>query len=312
MNVFQKIENYNVDSKCILTIGTFDGIHIGHQKIIQSLVEMAHQQNILSTILTFFPHPRMILQQESNIKLIDSLEEKKILLEKLGVDNLIIHPFSKAFSRHSALEFCRDVLAGQLQIDGLFIGYDHRFGRNREATAQDLLVMGKTYNFNVHIIPAQEISSITISSTKVRRAIEAGNFNLVNEFLGRFFQLSGIVIKGQRLGRTIDFPTANIKVEENYKLTPPTGVYLVSVEYKKRLFNGMMNIGTRPTLNGDNQTLEVHLFRFDEDLYGKKLKIFFHEKIREEQKFKSLNALKRQLEKDKEICKRSLIKKGLH
>ena len=250
MNVFRNIENYIPDSKCILTIGTFDGIHVGHQKIIKSIVKLARDKNLQATILTFFPHPRMVLQHDSNIKLIDTLDEKIKGLENLGVDNLIIHPFSKAFSRLTAQEFCRDILANQLQIDALFIGYDHRFGRNREATAEDLVSLGKTYNFNVHIIPAQDISSITVSSTKVRKAIAEGDFDCVTNFLGRYFELTGTVTKGQKLGRTIDFPTANLRIEENYKLIPPIGVYLVSVEHNKQKLFGMMNIGTRPTVNG--------------------------------------------------------------
>jgi riboflavin kinase/FMN adenylyltransferase len=312
MNVFQNIENYNPKSKCILTIGTFDGVHIGHQEIIKSLVELAQKKNLQTTILTFFPHPRMVLQKESDIKLIDTLDEKKSILEKLGVDNLIIHPFSKIFSRLSAVEFCRDVLANQLQIDSLFIGYDHRFGRNREATAEDLISLGKIYNFDVVIIPAQDIESITVSSTKARKAIAAGAFELVHVFLGRYFELTGTVTRGQGLGRTINFPTANISIAESYKLIPPIGVYLVTVQNENLSFNGMMNIGNRPTLDGEHQTLEVHLFDCSKDLYGQKLKIFFLEKIREEQKFESLDALKNQLLKDKEICKRTLIKKGLH
>ena len=312
MNVFQNIENYNPKSKCILTIGTFDGVHVGHQKIIKSLVELAQKRNLQATILTFFPHPRMVLQKESDIKLIDTLEEKKSVLAKLGVNNLIIHPFSKTFSSLSAVEFCRDILANQLQVDSLFIGYDHRFGKNREATAEDLISFGKTFNFDVAIIPAQDIESITVSSTKVRKAIAAGAFELVCDFLGRHFELTGTVTRGQGLGRTIDFPTANISVAESYKLIPPIGVYLVTVQNDNDSFNGMMNIGTRPTLNGEHQTLEVHLFDCDKDLYGQKLKISFLEKIRDEQKFESLDALKTRLKKDKEICKRSLIKKGLH
>lgn len=312
MNVFQNIENYNPKSKCILTIGTFDGVHVGHQKIIKSLVELAQKRNFQATILTFFPHPRMVLQKESDIKLIDTLEEKKSVLAKLGVDNLIIHPFSKTFSRLSAVEFCRDILANQLQIDSLFIGYDHRFGKNREATPEDLISFGKTFHFDVAIIPAQDIESITVSSTKVRKAIAAGAFELVYDFLGRHFELTGTVTRGQGLGRTIDFPTANISVAESYKLIPPIGVYLVTVQNDNDSFNGMMNIGTRPTLKGEHQTLEVHLFDCEKDLYGQKLKISFLEKIRDEQKFESLDALKTQLKKDKEICKRSLIKKGLH
>jgi riboflavin kinase/FMN adenylyltransferase len=312
MNVVQNIENFKPRNKSVLTIGTFDGVHIGHQKIIRSLVELAHQQKYESSILTFFPHPRMVLQQESNIKLIDTLEEKKRELERLGVDNLIIHPFTKSFSRLSALEFSRDILADQLQVSSLLIGYDHRFGRNREATAEDLVNLGKTYGFNVHIIPAQDIDSITVSSTKIRNAIEEGNFDLVHDFLGRPFELSGTVIRGQGLGRTIDFPTANILIKEDYKLVPPRGVYLVAIEYGDIPFFGMMNIGIRPTLNGDHETLEVHLFNCDENLYDQNLKIKFLDKIRDEEKFQSFDHLKIQLKKDKEICKRTLIKKGFH
>ena len=309
MNVIQGIENYKTSSKSILTIGTFDGVHIGHQKIIRLLVKKARQQNLLANVLTFFPHPRMILQKESNIKLIDTLEEKESYLKQLGVDHLIIHPFSKQFSRLSALEFTRDVLVNQLQIATLLIGYDHRFGRNREATVEDLISFGKTYNFEVIVIPAQDISDITVSSTKIRKAISRGNFKKAQEFLGRPFQLSGKVIRGEGIGRKLTFPTANLQLQESYKIVPSHGVYLVSVNVEANNYFGMMNIGFRPTLNGRHQTLEVHIFDLNRDLYGKTLQISFLEKIRDEKKFESLEALKIQLIKDKEICKETLIKK---
>jgi len=312
MNVFQNIENYTPNSKCILTIGTFYGLHIGHQKIIKELVKLAREQEKAVTILTFFPHPRMVLQKESDLKLIDTLEEKKKLLEKLGIDNLIIHPFSKSFSRLSAREFCRDILAEQLKISTLFIGYDHRFGKNREATAEDLIAYGKLFDFNIQIIPRQLSNEITVSSTKVRNAIGAGDFEQVYEFLGRYFELRGTVIKGQGLGRTLQFPTANIKIKESYKLIPPRGVYLVKAKTAKYQWSGMMNIGIRPTVSGENQTLEVHLFDCELDLYNQELQLSFLEKIREEQKFDSVEELKIQLQKDKEICKRTLAKKYLH
>ena len=311
MNVVQNIESFKPNKKTVLTIGTFDGVHIGHQKIIKSLVDLAHHKNLEASILTFFPHPRMVLQQEIGIKLIDTLEEKKRVLEGLGVDNLIIHPFTKSFSKLTALEFSRDVLADQLKIRSLFIGYDHRFGRNREATATDLVGLGKTYGFEVHIIPKQEIDSITVSSTKIRKAIEQGNFKRVQDFLGRPFELSGTVTKGQGLGRKIDFPTANILVKETYKLIPPRGVYLVGAEVNHRSFFGMMNVGIRPTVNGKHETLEVHLFDCEENLYDLNLKIEFIEKIRDEVKFQSFDHLKIQLEKDKEVCKRTLISIGI-
>ena len=310
MKVVQDIQNYSSDTKSILTIGTFDGVHIGHQKIIKSLVKKAHNKKLLANVLTFFPHPRMVLQKNSQIKLIDTLAEKETFLKELGVDTLIIHPFSKEFSKLSALEFTRDILVSQLKIAELFIGYDHRFGKNREATVVDLTALGKTYDFKVNIIPAQDVSTITVSSTKIRVAILDGDFIKVVDFLGRFFQLSGIVTKGQSLGRTINFPTANLLIDSQHKIIPPKGVYLVSTFHDENQYYGMMNIGTRPTLNGDKQTIEVHIFEFDKNIYDDTLTIHFIEKIRDEQKFESLDALKKQLIKDKGICKRNLTLKG--
>ena len=310
MKVVQDIQNYSSDTKSILTIGTFDGVHIGHQKIIKALVKKAHNKKLLANVLTFFPHPRMVLQKNSQIKLIDTLAEKETFLKELGVDTLIIHPFSKEFSKLSALEFTRDILVSQLKIAELFIGYDHRFGKNREATVVDLTALGKTYDFKVNIIPAQDVSTITVSSTKIRAAILNGDFIKVVDFLGRFFQLSGIVTKGQSLGRTINFPTANLLIDSQHKIIPPKGVYLVSTFHDENQYYGMMNIGTRPTLNGDKQTIEVHIFEFDKNIYDNTLTIHFIEKIRDEQKFESLDILKKQLIKDKEICKRNLTLKG--
>ena len=310
MKVVQDIQNYSSDTKSILTIGTFDGVHIGHQKIIKALVKKAHNKKLLANVLTFFPHPRMVLQKNSQIKLIDTLAEKETFLKELGVDTLIIHPFSKEFSKLSALEFTRDILVNQLKIAELFIGYDHRFGKNREATVVDLTALGKTYDFKVNIIPAQDVSTITVSSTKIRAAILNGDFIKVVDFLGRFFQLSGIVTKGQSLGRTINFPTANLLIDSQHKIIPPKGVYLVSIFHDENQYYGMMNIGTRPTLNGDKQTIEVHIFEFDKNIYDNTLTIHLIEKIRDEQKFESLNVLKKQLIKDKEICKRNLTLKG--
>jgi len=310
MKVVQDIQNYSSDTKSILTIGTFDGVHVGHQKIIKALVKEAHNKKLLANVLTFFPHPRMVLQKDVQIKLIDTLTEKETFLRELGVDTLIIHPFSKEFSRLSALEFTRDILVNQLKISELFIGYDHRFGKNREATVADLTSFGKTYDFKVKIIPAQDVSAITVSSTKIRTAILDGDFIKVVDFLGRFFQLSGTVTKGQSLGRTINFPTANLLIDSQHKIIPPKGVYLVSIFHHQNQYYGMMNIGTRPTLNGDKQTIEVHIFEFNKNIYSNSLTIHFIEKIRDEQKFESFDALKKQLIKDKEICKRNLSLKG--
>lgn len=311
MKVVNDIKNYRSDKKSILTIGTFDGIHIGHQKILKSLVAQAKKENLLANVLTFFPHPRMVLQKESQIKLIDTLKEREDFLRKLGVDNLIIHPFSVAFSKLTALEFIQNILVKQLKIDSLYIGYDHRFGRNREATVEDLKSYGQQYDFKVNIISAQQIATIAVSSTKIREAIALGDFVKVHHFLGRPFQLRGTVTKGEGIGRKLAFPTANLNVNIPYKIIPPQGVYLVSILLEKGVFYGMMNIGTRPTLSGKNESIEINIFDFNEDLYGKMITVCLYEKIRDERKFDSLEALKTQLIKDKKKCKRTLTVKGL-
>ena len=311
MKVVNDIKNYRSDKKSILTIGTFDGIHIGHQKILKSLVAQAKKENLLANVLTFFPHPRMVLQKESQIKLIDTLKEREDFLRKLGVDNLIIHPFSVAFSKLTALEFIQNILVKQLKIDSLYIGYDHRFGRNREATVEDLKSYGQQYDFKVNIISAQQIATIAVSSTKIREAIALGDFVKVHHFLGRPFQLRGTVTKGEGIGRKLAFPTANLNVNIPYKIIPPQGVYLVSILLEKGVFYGMMNIGTRPTLSGKNESIEIHIFDFNEDLYGKMITVCLYEKIRDERKFDSLEALKTQLIKYKKKCKRTLTVKGL-
>lgn len=311
MKVVNDIKNYRSDKKSILTIGTFDGIHIGHQKILKSLVAQAKKENLLANVLTFFPHPRMVLQKESQIKLIDTLKEREDFLRKLGVDNLIIHPFSVAFSKLTALEFIQNILVKQLKIDSLYIGYDHRFGRNREATVEDLKSYGQQYDFKVNIISAQQIATIAVSSTKIREAIALGDFVKVHHFLGRPFQLRGTVTTGEGIGRKLAFPTANLNVNIPYKIIPPQGVYLVSILLEKGVFYGMMNIGTRPTLSGKNESIEIHIFDFNEDLYGKMITVCLYEKIRDERKFDSLEALKTQLIKDKKKCKRTLTVKGL-
>ena len=304
MKVFHGIENYCYSTKSILTIGTFDGIHIGHQKIIRTLVSHAREKNLQANLLTFFPHPRMILQKETSIKLIDTQNEKERILKSLGIDNLIVHPFSKDFSRLTATEFTREILVGQLGISSLYIGYDHRFGKNREATVEDLIEFGRMYDFEVITIPAQDISSITVSSTKIRNAIKNSEFEKVKKFLGRPYELNGTVIKGDGLGRTIGFPTANLKVDEHYKLIPNKGVYMVRVRYNENDYLGMMNIGNRPTIEGNKQTQEVHIFDFNKSIYDDPVKVCFLKKIRDEKKFDSLEELKKQLFKDQENCKR--------
>ena len=304
MQVFENILEYKPSRESIVTIGTFDGVHIGHRKIITNMVAKGEKENLLSILLTFFPHPRMVLQKDSNIKMIDTINEKKKIFKKLGVEVLIIQPFTKDFSRMSAIKFTRDILVNSLKVSKLMIGYDHRFGRNREATVKTLKSFGLDYNFMVDEIPAQDIESISVSSTKVRKAIRSGDFKLVNKFLSRPFNLSGKIIKGDELGRKIGYPTANLKIFEKYKLKPQNGVYLTRTKLKKQTYFGMMNIGIRPTISAKNNQIETHLFDFNGNLYGHEMTLEILEKIREEKKFKSIEKLKIQLDVDKKHCQK--------
>ena len=304
MKVISIIENYQAKQPCSLTIGTFDGVHIGHRKIIQRLVKSAQEKNHLAVVLTFFPHPRMVLQKDTSIRLIDTLQEKQQLLADLGVDVLVIQPFSKEFSRQTADEFTRDVLVQSFDIAHLIIGYDHRFGRNREATVDDLINAGSTYGFSVEKIEAQEIASVNVSSTKIRKALEEGKMKVAKDFLSRPFRLSGKVIRGKKIGRTIGFPTANLQTKEDYKLLPCDGVFFIKTQYNGSCYYGMMNVGFRPTLEGEERSFEVHLFDFNQDLYGEILQVDLLELIRKEKKFASLEELKAQLQEDQAKCRR--------
>jgi riboflavin kinase/FMN adenylyltransferase len=304
MKVFENILEYKPSRESIVTIGTFDGVHIGHRKIITDMVAKGKKENLLTILLTFFPHPRMVLQKDSNIKMIDTINEKKNIFKSLGVEVLIIQPFTKDFSRMSAIKFTRDILVNSLKVSKLMIGYDHRFGRNREATVQTLKGFGLDYNFKVDEIPAQDIESISVSSTKVRNAIRSGDFKLVNKFLDRPFNLSGKIIKGDELGRKIGYPTANLKILEKYKLKPQNGVYLIRTKLKKQTYFGMMNIGIRPTILAKNNQIETHLFNFNGNLYDHEMTLEILEKIRDEKKFESIEKLKIQLDIDKKHCQK--------
>lgn len=301
MKTFHSINDYKPTTKSIVTIGTFDGVHLGHKKILEKVIHNASLCNCESLILTFFPHPRMILQDLSVVKLLNTVEEKSELLENLGIDNLIIHPFDYEFSRLTAEEFVKTVLVDKFKVQKIIIGHDHRFGRNRTADINDLILFGKEFGFEVEQITAEEINDIAISSTKIRTAIQEGNITIANNYLGYKYFFSGNIVKGKQLGRTIGFPTANIVIEDIHKLIPKNGVYVVKVFLETIFYHGVMNIGTRPTINGDDQTIEVHLFDFNEDIYDKKIKVEVHEFIRDERKFESFEALKIQIQEDKEI-----------
>ena len=290
--------DFKSDHHTVVTIGTFDGVHVGHQKIIERLVNAAKANNLESAILTFFPHPRMVLQKDSDIKLINTIEERKEILRASGVDHLIIHPFTQQFSRLSAEEFVREILVNKLKAKRVIIGYDHRFGRNRTADINDLREFGHTYGFEVEEISQQEIEAVTVSSTKIRKALLEGRVERANRFLSYPFSLEGKIVKGRGLGRDFGFPTANLEVAETYKLIPKNGVYVVRTEIEGFPFFGMTSIGTNPTVGGTEKTIETYFFDVEGDLYGKHLKIEMLTRIRDEKKFDSIDALKIALKQD--------------
>ena len=299
--------DYKRIKNSVVTIGTFDGVHVGHQKIINRLVHIAETNKLQALVLTFFPHPRMVVQKDSSIKLINTIDEKAAQLQQLGVDHLVLKEFTKTFSRLSALEYVRDVLVNKLKVKHIIVGYDHHFGRNRTATIEDLIEFGKFYGFEVTQIDAQEVGDVAVSSTKIRAALREGNMRVANDFLGYNFMLTGTVVKGKGLGANLSFPTANIFIEEPYKLIPKQGVYLVQSKIENQLVYGMMNIGKNPTVSQDNKThIEVHFFNFDANLYTKTLKIELLEHLRSEIKFPNIEALKVQLEKDKALAQKRI------
>ena len=289
---------FNGEHPTVITIGTFDGVHAGHQKIIERLVATAKMSQMESAILTFFPHPRMVLQKESGIQLINTIEERKELLEKTGIDHLIIHPFTQQFSRLTALEFVRDILVNKLRAKKVIIGYEHRFGRNRTADINNLREYGEQFGFEVEEIGEQEIEDVAVSSSKIRKALLDGKVGKANRYLQHPFTLTGRIVKGKGLGKEFGFPTANLQIEEDYKLIPKNGVYVVRATIDDIPYFGMMSIGTNPTVGGEEKTVETYFFLLDKDLYGKKLQIELLSWIREEKKFESVEALKIAMKQD--------------
>lgn len=299
LKLFHSINDFQSAKKTILTLGTFDGVHIGHKKILERITQNTEKGKYESLVLTFFPHPRMVLQEKSEIKLLNTISEKSILLEATGIENLVIHPFDESFSRLTAEEFVHSILVNQFHIHKIIIGHDHRFGRNRTANINNLIAFGAEYGFEVEQISAQEIHDVSVSSTKIRKALQEGNMNLANQYLGYNYFLTGKVVHGKQLGRTIGFPTANIQIAEEYKLIPKKGVYIVKAKIGKINVFGMMNIGFNPTVNGQQQSIEVHFFDFDSDIYGENIEVSLMHYLREEQKFDSVDLLTTQLYQDK-------------
>lgn len=293
----------------VVTIGTFDGVHVGHRKIVARLKESAQANGWESCVLTFFPHPRMVLQKDADIKLINTIDERAQLLKNLELDHLIIHPFTVEFSRYHADAFVEEVLVKALNVKKVIIGYDHRFGRNRNADIEDLKRFGKELGFEVEEISKQELEDVAISSTKIRNALEAGDVQLANSYLGTPFSLSGTVVHGKRIGRTIGYPTANLDIEEDYKLIPEQGVYVVKSMIDKIVVYGMMNIGTNPTVGGNRQTVETYFFDFDKDLYGQTLEIKLLERIRDEKTFSGIEELIKAMQYDEIFARQQISKK---
>ena len=307
MKVFTTIPNYPSENKSIVTIGTFDGVHLGHRVVLRRMREIAKKTKGESVLLTFFPHPRHVLHKDNqDMKLITTLQEKQDLINQAGLDNLVIHEFTKKFSRIKPVNFVRDILVEQLNVHTLVIGYDHHFGRNREGSIQELTTLADLYDFNIEKIDPQYFEDVTVSSSKIRNLIEKGEMVKAKQYLGYEFMLNGKVIKGNSLGKTINFPTANIVVENKWKILPADGVYAVKIVLEAKEYKGMMNIGQKPTVDGNGLSLEVNIFDFNQDIYGKGIEIRFVKRIRDERKFENLQGLKKQLLIDRNNARKIL------
>lgn len=301
MKIYNNLAEFKRLDHAVVTIGTYDGVHFGHRKIISRLCDLAKSNGGESVILTFFPHPRLIIDPENqDLKMINTIEEKAEMLEKLGVDHLIITPFTRDFSNLSPDEYIREILVDTIGLKNLIVGYDHRFGKNRSGGMKELLESASKLGFEVEQIDEQDINDVAVSSTKIRESLLNGNVALAATYLGYPFSLYGPVIKGDKIGRTIGFPTANIFIEQAYKLIPSDGIYAVTISMENQHYRGMAYIGQRPTINGMTRNIEVNIFDFDREIYGQYIKMNFMEFLRHDVKFTGLEALKIQLQKDKE------------
>jgi len=300
MKIYHNINEFNAVNNAVVTIGTFDGVHLGHRKIIARIKELAQEIGGETVILTFFPHPRMILNPEDeSIKLINTINEKAALLEQLGIDHLIITPFSRDFSNQTPEAYIRDVLVNKIGTKKIVIGYDHRFGKDRQGSLDDLLKLGPVYGFEVVEIPEQDIDDVAVSSTRIRTALLDGKIELANTLLGYPFFITGKVVRGDQIGRQIGYPTANIVIEERYKLIPSDGIFAAKIKVNDVLYKGMAYIGSRPTINGISRNIEINIFDFNEEIYNQQVTLYFYNYVRGDVKFTGLDDLKIQLAKDK-------------
>ena len=303
MKTIHGIENFPASEGSIVTIGTFDGVHLGHQQILKQLIDTSQQSKLKSVLLTFFPHPRMVLQPDISMRLIQTIEEREKALRKTGLDYLVIHPFSEKFSRLSADDYVKQILVGKLNVRKVVVGYDHRFGRNRTASLEDMYNYADIYDFEVIEIDAKKIKSTAVSSTKIRKAIDEGDIVLANSYLGDPFTLEGIVVHGDKRGRELSYPTANIELQNKHKIIPKQGVYLIQSDLDNQVVYGMMNIGTKPTFDTTNPSIEVHFFDWNGDLYDQTLRVKLLKWVREEQKFDSVAELQAQIHADERYCR---------
>lgn len=307
MIVHRGLDDLQPLPNAVVTSGTFDGVHRGHQTILARLTEVARASNGQSVLITYWPHPRTVVSNDSqNLKLLTTLDEKIGLLDQAGVDHLVVIPFTRSFSQLSSEEYIRQILIEKIGTKKLVIGYDHRFGRDREGGFEYIQTHQREYGFEVEEIPRHDVEAIGVSSSKIRTALTDGNIGTANRFLGRPYGLTGTIVKGRQLGRTIGFPTANMQVDDQNKLVPANGVYAVDVLYAGQIHGGMLNIGFRPTVAGTNQTIETYIFDFDKDIYGEHLTLQFREFLRPEQKFEGLPALIAQLKRDEDSARNVL------
>lgn len=304
MIIYTGLDDIQPLPNAVVTSGTFDGVHRGHQTILSRLTEVARASGGESVLITYWPHPRTVVSNDSqNLKLLTTLDEKIELLDQAGVDYLVVIPFTRSFSELTSEEYIRQILIDKIGTKKLVIGYDHRFGRDREGGFDYIQAHQSEYGFGVEEIPRQDIEAVGVSSSKIRAALNEGNIQTANRFLGRLYSLTGTVVKGRQLGRTIGFPTANLQVDDQSKLIPANGVYAVDVDYAGQTLGSMLNIGFRPTVAGTNQTIETYIFDFDKDIYGEHITLKFREFLRPEQKFDGLPALVAQLKRDEESAR---------
>jgi riboflavin kinase/FMN adenylyltransferase len=299
MKIYYSIDDFSNLDCAVVTSGTFDGVHVGHQKILSRLKEVSEKCSGETVVITLWPHPRLVLQPEDrSLKLLNTFEEKAELLKEQGIQHLLRIPFTKEFSQISSAEFISKILVRIIGTRKLVIGYDHRFGKNREGSFEELKRNGPAYGFDVEEIPRQDVDHVAVSSSKIRHALEKGDVETASHFLGRPYSLSGRVIKGDQLGRTLGFPTANIDVDSHYKLIPAEGIYAARIEHEGKRYGGMLYIGNRPTVDGSAQSIEVNIFDFAQDIYGQNLKVSFIKFLRGDVKFNDLESLKLQLQED--------------